>query len=105
MTRNSRDRLNFWGGIISATCALLSLLLGILEGETWKKVGPFALGAWTLLPPIFFWVDWTFFCDDLDKDELAAVKHTHDLARNIWLALIGVLVVLLKFQGGIDIWK
>lgn len=57
------------------------------------------LASWTLLPPIYFWLCWEFITVPAEAEH---IKHTHELARNIWIALIVVLAVTadLKFPGG-----
>jgi hypothetical protein len=54
-------------------------------------VAAFALGA-----PIFIWVDWVFFYAGTPVVE--EVAHTHELERNIWLAVTAVLVALFKLK-------
>ncbi len=49
------------------------------------------VALWAFGPPVFFWVDWVFFCDGLSAQKLDVAKHTHDLSRNIWLMLVAIL--------------
>jgi len=60
------------------------------------------LAAWTLLPPIYLWFDWEFVCKDIPpKDREKAegrVTHTHELVRNVWLALVIVLAYAFKVK-------
>jgi len=53
------------------------------------------LAVWTLIPPMYFWFDWEYLCKNIPKNErdqeVARVTHTHELARNVWLALVVVL--------------
>jgi hypothetical protein len=63
-----------------------------------RALGKLLIGIWGLLPPIFFWLDWVCFCRDLDKEQQEFAKHTHDLGRNVWLALLAVLAILFELK-------
>lgn len=93
----SRGTFNWIFGTISGLLALVSLYAALpassLFGLSGKGLGRVLVALWVLGPPVFFWVDWVVFCRDLSKDEKDAAKHTHDLSRNIWLALVAVLAV------------
>lgn len=94
-----RSTYNFAGGVCAAILAFFSLLAGLgctskLSLSAHNSLAHFVIGFWVLFPPVFFWVDWVWFCRHLSKDALDVTKHTHDLSRNIWLALIVVLAVL-----------
>jgi hypothetical protein len=56
----------------------------------WGKVIVF---IWTIFPPVFFWLDWVYFCGkaNLSETQWDRIRHTHDLAQNIWLGLPAVL--------------
>jgi hypothetical protein len=105
-------RLGWAGGVY----AFLSLVAGVLSqfhvhpfDHTW--VAMVVIGSWALLPPIFFWADWVFYFEHGDTDQAITdalhaalrdiAKHSHDLARNIWLGLLAILYVLfaLKLPG------
>ncbi len=99
----SRATFNWILGFVSAVFALFSLYVAIkvaftssyeIFGFTAKQLGKTLVAVWALAPPVFFWVDWVVFCRGLTEAEKSKAKHTHDLSRNIWLALIGVLVVV-----------
>jgi len=99
-----RDGFNLLGGSLAAAFCVVSLVLGILfqiQLITQSWVGGVTLAIWALGPPIFFWCDWVFFLP-ADAADREVAKHTHDLSRNIWLGLIGILAVLfnVKFSGG-----
>jgi hypothetical protein len=99
----ARNWFNGIFGIISAIAALacLAIAKGSLgEGiQGWEKQHAYAIvGAWAVLPPVFFWVDWVVFCQTMSKDELDRAKHTHDLSRNIWLALVILLGAVLGIK-------
>jgi len=61
----------------------------------WQNFGAIMIAAWVLIPPVWFWTEWVFFSKGQDVERL---KHTHDLARNIWVALVVVLAALLKIN-------
>ncbi len=89
-----REKYNAWGTALSIIFAVVSVLAALnphsrlgpwLDHDAWGKL---IIGVWTIAPPVFFWADWVFFCEAADRE---VAKHTHDLARNIWLGLLGVL--------------
>jgi hypothetical protein len=50
--------------------------------------------AWIIGPPIALLLDWVVFCRGYDLVKLELIRHTHNLFINIWLAFIGVLMIL-----------
>jgi hypothetical protein len=94
--RLKRDRacFNKLGGTIAVIFAIVSILaainphsrLGSLDHQSWGKL---IVAIWAIAPPVFFWVDWVCYLPGEQDRETA--KHTHDLARNIWLGLLGVI--------------
>lgn len=92
--------------VVSAVLALLSVTVAVVlqffaDEDLRKGVGYVFVGMWVLGPPIWFFYEWVVLCRDLkDKEERDRIKHIHELARNIWIALVVVLVALF----GID-WK
>ncbi len=93
----SRDRFNFWGGIAAIGLGVISVGLLLSKNgmtkETADIVGKVVVAVWAVAPPAFFWIDWVYFCNRLPPDEQEVAKHTHDLARNIWLGLLGVMTL------------
>ena len=93
----TRDQFNVVGGTIAAIAAAASLVLAASKGsmpkDTADHIGKIAVAVWAILPPAFFWIDWVFFCGGLTPAERDIAKHTHDLARNIWLGLLAVLTL------------
>jgi hypothetical protein len=94
----AREKYNAWGAGLSVAFAIVSVLaainphskLGPLDHQDWGKL---IVAVWAVAPPAFFWADWTYFCflEDTPVADREAAKHTHDLARNIWLGLLGVI--------------
>lgn len=70
-----------------------------LRASGHAESGHLLVGAWTLIPPVWFLVEWCLFSRHLDDREREHVKHLQDLARNIWLALIAVLAAILGLVG------
>ena len=94
----TRDQYNCYGAAASIILAAVSLgaalnkhsHVGSLDHESWGKL---IVAFWAVAPPVFFWVDWVYFCKDMapEAPERDIAKHTHDLARNIWVGLVAVL--------------
>ena len=96
MSHTPRDIYNVFFGVAATVAALVSLYAGItpnfeLFGFRGERLGKVLVSLWVLVPPVFFWFDWVFFCRNLTEAQKDKAKHTHDLSRNIWLALIAVL--------------
>ncbi|HEY0455338.1 MAG TPA: hypothetical protein VGE41_03125 [Verrucomicrobiae bacterium] len=84
------------GGLLAlvSVCTALYWRAQAASKET-RTYGYILIGFWVLAPPIWFWVEWVF----LTKPHMEnRVKHTHELARNIWLALIVVLAAILGIK-------
>jgi uncharacterized membrane protein YhaH (DUF805 family) len=93
----TRDQFNWWGGALAIVLAVVSMLLVLFKNrmskETADIVGKIVVAVWAILPPAFFWIDWVYFCGGLSATDKEIAKHTHDLARNIWLGLLGVITL------------
>lgn len=92
----ARNIYNWTGGILGVVFMALSLAALLCKdnlpfGWTAPMTGKVLVAAWAILPPAFFWLDWVGFCRNATAPERDAAKHTHDLSRNIWLGLLGVL--------------
>jgi len=62
------------------------------------KFGYILIVFWVLAPPVWFWVEWVFLNDPQDEPKTGLLKHTHELARNIWVALVIVLTAILGIK-------
>jgi hypothetical protein len=93
-----RDKWNCFCGWTAGIVAAASLVAAGCNQSRFlwldhDNLGKLIVGIWALGPPIFFWVDWVYFCKYMEPGakERDVAKHTHDLARNIWLGLLAVL--------------
>jgi hypothetical protein len=95
----TREQYDWRGGTAAVIVAVVSVIAAInphsklwslADHEAWGKIIVF---IWAVFPPAFFWLDWVYFCDkeNVSKDNREIAKHTHDLARNIWLGLLAIL--------------
>ena len=101
ITAKGRALANMLFGGIAAILAILSLWAGMDSSSTLfmpshKQLGAILIVFWVGAPPLFFWFDWVVLCKNMRLDSAArdVAKHTHDLSRNIWLALVLILVYL-----------
>ena len=91
--------------VISAVLGIASLFIAIhIRGEQ-KELrelhAQVLIGFWALVPPVWFLLEWGWFTGVGEEEH---VKHAHELARNIWLALVVVLAVIagIKWPFGAD---
>ena len=100
MTRSTYNNLGGWaGGLFGVLSLVMAWIAASKHGPfTYEQIGKFLVGFWVLAPPVFLWVDWVWFWGGMGADEREAAKHTHDLSRNIWLALVAVLTVLFNIK-------
>ena len=91
-----RTAFNWIGGILAPILAIASLYVALNKSFTYGQLGHDDIGKlivkfWAIIPPMFFWIDWVVFCHSLPQDDRDIATHTHDLSRNIWLGLVGIL--------------
>ena len=95
-----RDTYIFYGSTTSVFLFLATTLFttfyepGVdtrLEG-----VAKSILAFWVLMPPVFFWAEWMLFGKKFTEDERDRVKHYHEVARNMWVALVVLLSAYMK---------
>jgi hypothetical protein len=94
-------------GLISTIAAVWTLML-VYQRVSLPNPSPVSVlekavtAFWALGPPVFFWLDWVMFAGRMEDDEREIAKHTHDLARNIWLGLLAILIYALfgKAEAG-----
>ena len=96
----TRDRFNRIGAWTSVGLAALSFGAALWKSSSLpcldhKSLGIVIVAFWAVAPPVFFWFDWVHFCRDMDPKapEREIAKHTHDLGRNIWIALVTFLTL------------
>lgn len=91
----TRDEFNKHMGWSATFLGIASLFFALRFRAAAPDFAKYAfVGAWTLVPPIYFWLDWVYYCKDVPADQVEGVRHMHDLSRNIWIALVVVLVAL-----------
>jgi hypothetical protein len=102
-----RDYLNIISGAVGVVFALAALWAGLDESSKWmfashEELGSYLLAIAFVVPPVYFWIDWVWLCSFMAANDgrRGVAKHTHDLARNIWLGLIAILAVLFKISPG-----
>ena len=101
---NARKRFMDFGSIAGLLLAFISVLIGVLDCSTVLDIPNglafLIVGFWVIVPPVFLWLDWILYClkigDERFRDD---AQHTHNLARNIWLALVLILVSLFDLTG------
>ena len=104
----ARKRFMDFGSIVGLALALISVLLGIVDiSDVLNIPDGFAfliVGFWVITPPVFLWLDWVFYClKTADKSFRDDAKHTHNLARNIWVALVVILIALFNLGQLINV--
>lgn len=88
-------------GWVSAVGAVVSLYLAFTLRNVPDVPVPWGkyvlLGFWAFVPPVWFFVEYVYW-PPAEGHEDDRAKHVHDLARNIWLALIVVLATIMNVQ-------
>lgn len=102
MTRRVYAALGAVAALILSALSLTAvlddrILVGTLTSEQLDLV---LIAFWLLVPPLFFWVDWVWFCRSIPHDsaERRTISHTHSLSRNIWAAFVVLLLLLFCLQ-------
>ena len=99
------NTLNWFAAVVGILGLVATLLLVFGDWQNWgrwpKKADwvPYALPFWAILPPLWFWLDFHLFwkyAPEEERPELAEFKHSQDLGRNVWIALVGLLVAYFK---------
>jgi hypothetical protein len=80
---------------------LLALIFRFIWPTCAKPVGYVVVALWVVGPPFWFWAEWSFFSHGLPEEDLEDIKHSHELGRNVWLALVVLLTALfgIAFPG------
>ena len=105
MTKERFYRIQWVVGSVSVVCMVASGIFAhwgwgqkISEGGTTKLAQVVIVALWTILPPIFFWIEYIWLYKPTfsmaDKDRFEAFKYQQDLSSKIWLALVSVLLML-----------
>ena len=50
--------------------------------------------AWAVVPPLFFWLEFTQVRQKLEGDELDRFRHSQDLSGRTWAAVLVILALL-----------
>lgn len=66
------------------------------DAETKESARPFLI-LWTVLPPVWFWVEHHLIWETAHPDQrgkFETFKHSQEVSRNIWLAFVAILAGL-----------
>lgn len=87
---------------VTVALAVVSIILAILiRTRGAKPIWAYLLvGAWVLIPPIWFRVEFTFWRPS--HEELEIFKYGQELSRGIWVALVVALIGItgIKWKPG-----
>jgi hypothetical protein len=100
-----RSSFNKICGVVGAVLGFVCLVIALsscasIASISRDTVGKVIVFFWVIVPPIFFWIDWVGFYGQIPAGDRDFVKHTHDLSRNIWLALVVLLSFLFNIKVG-----
>ena len=86
-------------GLAAATIVTAAMLLCSNASVT-KQDGKYLVAFWLLAPPLWFFYEWVLLAREpnVSQDKLDHVKQLHELARNIWLAVVAVLVAIFELD-------
>jgi hypothetical protein len=88
-------------GFIAAILMIASAILAAYcpdMGVQRQRLGYLVVGIWVIVPPIWFWIEWTFLSFGMGRDQIEDLKHSQDVSRNIWVAAVVVLAALFGIQ-------
>lgn len=77
-------------GVLAVASLAFALFVHFCRPSLLEPYGYVMLGLWALVPPLWFIYEWTLSAS-LTQKERDRIKHFHELARNLWLALIVAL--------------
>jgi hypothetical protein len=101
--RSDRDKVIYRVSRVSALLAALSITLAWKLEHSWcdykDRWGLAVAAFWVAAPPLWFFFEYVVWPPPPADDE--RTRHFHDLARNLWLALVVILAAMmeLKFPG------
>ena len=83
--------LKFFALILAASAIIVTFIL--VTNQTYQK---WLLAAWTLLPPIWFWLEYFVIRPPTDPESASfdRYKYGQELSRNVWAAVVALLLVL-----------
>jgi hypothetical protein len=90
------SRLAYLSSALSIA-TLFFLLTHHDKDDATKETASYFLILWTVLPPVWFWVENHMIWQTANPDErgdFETFKHSQELSRNIWLAFVGILIAL-----------
>lgn len=99
---NSRgsDLGNFVVSVVSWV-SLLALIVTVIEFRLLRKQKDRTGAArllvfWTIVPPLWFWIEYHWIWKSLPSVEqhLERFVHSQECSRNIWLGIVGLLAAL-----------
>jgi hypothetical protein len=87
---------------LSIASAIVSLVFAAIvrfcQPAFLNPYGYIMLGLWAVVPPAWFIYEWTI-SKTLGSAEQDRIKHFHDLARNLWLALVLALAAIMGAEN------
>ena len=101
----TKSNYNWMVGALAAILGPVSLFIALKPSIVFDFcsracIGKSMLTFWLLIPPVFFWLDWVVFSRNFTPAQREVAQHTHDLSRNVWLALVASLVAIFGLTLG-----
>ncbi len=79
--------------VVMVTLALIGAIVSFYWAQDSKSTRGWIAAAWTVLPPIWFWAEYTFLTKEDEKNDekyRARLKFSQDCASKVWLAVGGI---------------
>jgi hypothetical protein len=96
----ARDKVIYRAARVSAGLAIGSIILAILLETVWCQYKPRwglpLVAAWVAAPPLWFFFEYLIWPPPAAEAE--RTRHFHDLARNLWIALVVILAAIMKIK-------
>ncbi len=80
---------------LAIACFVGAIVVRCRFPQHMKRIAYPLTGFWVLLPPVWLWWEWNVYYRLQDAHAQEIIKHNHDLSRNVWVAYVVVLAVVL----------
>lgn len=90
--------LSLIAGLLSLGLAVYLRDPSIANRKSW---GNALLGAWALCPPVWFLYEFVSNFPSghpINSDEMDRLKHLQSLSRNLWLAFLATLAIIMELS-------
>lgn len=94
MKSDTHRNINILGAIVGIVFTAACLM----SSDASKSIKRLLISLWVVVPPIYFYLEWTWLYRENSEYPLEKFQYSQKLAKDVWLAITAILAAI-YFEG------